>query len=615
MKAEITEKVSWRESIALYRRIGTYFVPYKFNIFVSVLAMVLVSAATAGSAYLIKPALDDIFINKDLDALAHIPLAYLALVLAKGLGRYLQSYFMSLSAIQVSQSLRIELFHKLLHLPVGYFETTQVGSIMARFAGDVALIQRSLPASVMMVRQGLTMLGLLCVVFYQNSELALWATLVLPVTVLPLLYFGRKMRKFVRRNQKKGAYVSGVLQEVLSGVRVIKAFATEDREVNRYKKENLALLRLAMKQVKLVGLSSPIMELLGAIGIGLVISVGGAEVIAGTSTPGTFFSFMAAIIMMYDPVKSYGSSNQTIQGALVGAERVFAILDAEKLAVESSGTLIVNNNFKELSIENLNFKYPDGTPALKDINLHIRAGEQVAIVGPSGAGKTTLVNLIPRFYEPSSGGILLNGHALPEYDLYDLRRNIAVVSQDAFLFNVSARDNIAYGAERAVTNEEIFEAAKFGYADEFIKDLSDGYNTILGERGVKLSGGQKQRLTIARALLKDAPLLILDEATSALDSQAERIVQKALDNLMQDRTSIVIAHRLSTILNADRIVVMEDGQIVDVGSHSELLNRCELYTRLYTIQYKHEQKQENSVEHEVHAGEFIDVTQQNQQLA
>ncbi|KAF5036989.1 Lipid A export ATP-binding/permease protein MsbA [anaerobic digester metagenome] len=377
-----------------------------------------------------------------------------------------------------------------------------------------------------------------------------------------------------------------VLQEVFSGIRVVKAFATERYEARRFDDENERLARLYLKQASVSELSSPVMELIGAVGIGLVIWFGGREVIAGETTAGTFFSFVAALAMLYDPVKSLNSANMDVQRALAGAERVFEILDAPHLVVEQGGDVEFDEPFGELSFNDVTFTYDSKTaPALDNVSLTVRAGERVAIVGPSGAGKSTFVNLIPRFYEPQQGGITLNGRPLSAYTLASLRRNVAMVSQDAFLFNLSVRDNIIYGLTGPVDEASVREAAQSAYADEFITQMPEGYDTVLGERGVKVSGGQKQRLTIARAIMKDAPLLILDEATSALDSEAERIVQKALDNLMENRTSIVIAHRLSTILSADRILVMEQGRIVDAGRHEELLDRCSLYARLYAMQF------------------------------
>lgn len=579
------------ESLALLRRIFAYFIPYKGAIAISVLSMLVVSAATAGSAYLVKPALDDIFINKDADSLVYIPLLFLLITLLKGAGRYCQNYFMNLSGLRVLETLRQQLFAKMIHLPLGYYENSQVGLLMARITNDVGMIRTSLPALVMLVRQVLTLLGLIGVVFYQNSWLAFWSILVLPLAVFPIIYFGRKLRKLGRKSQENAATISVVLQEVLSGIRVVKAFATEKRETDRFDKENERLVHLSMKQVSVSELSSPVMELVGALGIGLVIILGGHEVISGQSTPGTFFSFLAALVMLYEPIKSFNTANRTIQSALVGAERVFEILDAPDLKIESSGTEPLKGNFKELRFNNVCFEYNNGFEALSNITITIKAGERVAIVGPSGAGKTSLINLIPRFYEPTKGTIELNGKRLAEYNLPELRRFISIVSQDNFLFNLSVSDNISYGTAHADDRHAVTEAAKAAYADEFISQLSEGYDTIIGERGVKLSGGQKQRLTIARAIMKNAPLLILDEATSALDSQAEKIVQKALDNLMQDRTSIVIAHRLSTILNADRILVMENGRILAHGSHLELLGKNDLYTKLYTMQFEHEQKQ------------------------
>lgn len=370
---------------------------------------------------------------------------------------------------------------------------------------------------------------------------------------------------------------------------MIKAFANEKLEAGKFEEENHRLVYIAIKQILHSELSSRVMEVVGALGIGLVLWYGGSQVIDGHSTPGTFFSFIAALIMLYEPIKKINNANMTIQRAFAGAERVFEILDSPDINIEKGGSTDLKIPFKKLEIKDLTFSYPSSeTPVLDNISLDVKAGQRVAIVGPSGSGKTTLVNLIPRFYDSQNGGIILNGRPVDEYSLKSLRLNIGMVSQETFLFNATVRENIAYVAQNSPM-EEVREAAQTAFAHEFIEKLSDGYDTVVGERGVRLSGGQKQRLTIARALLKNPPLLILDEATSALDTESERIVQMALENLMKDRTSIVIAHRLSTVLSADVIVVMEKGKIVAKGRHKELLKTSPLYLKLYNMQFQDNQ--------------------------
>ncbi|ABB38757.1 lipid A ABC exporter, fused ATPase and inner membrane subunits MsbA [Oleidesulfovibrio alaskensis G20] len=582
------------EGRILFRRILGYFSSYKLHITIATLGMLSVAACTGAAAYLVKPALDDIFISKNETMLLLVPFAYIVIITIKGLGRYVQNYFMRYCGLMVLERLRNELYRKIICLPTRFYEENQVGMLMSRIINDVMLIRASLPSVVMIVRQVITMCCLIGVVFYQDWFLAIWAVLVLPLAAFPFIYFGRKLRKLSRRNQNKLSDISIFLQEIFSGIRVVKAFATEDKEAARFKQENNRLVKIAIKETVFSELSSPVMELIGAVGIGLVIWYGGKQVIDGVSTPGTFFSFVAGLVMLYDPVKSLNSANMDIQRALAGAERVFEILDSKDIVVEKDGTVPFSGSFEEIRFENLTFHY-EGCPApvLDNINLTVRQGERVAIVGPSGAGKTTFVNLIPRFYEQTEGRILLNGTDIREYTLATLRRNVAMVSQDSFLFNIPVMENIAYGME-STSEEAVYEAARAAYAHDFILQLKDGYQTVIGERGVKLSGGQKQRLTIARAILKDAPLLILDEATSALDSESERIVQKALENLMAHRTSIVIAHRLSTILGADRILVMEKGRIVSQGRHEDLLGSCPLYTRLYNMQFQTEHTTEDN---------------------
>ena len=565
-----------------------YFLPFKLHTVAAFAALGVVALSTAGAAYLVQPALDEIFIKKDEAALMYIPLLLIGVFVAKGVGLFIQKFLMSYCGIKVLERLRYELFAKIICLPLDFFGETRVGMLMSRIISDVNLISSSLPELIRMVQHILTMIGLTGLIIYRDPKLAFWACLVFPLAVYPVIYFGRKLRKNGRKMQAKVADVSSHLQESFNGLRVIKAFATEELERAKFRDTVAKLVRIGIKGKVYNLLSSPIMELIGAVGAGLVIWYGGREVIAGNRTPGEFFSFMTAMVMLYDPFKSISQANNTLQQALAGAERVFEILDASDLKEESGGTAEYAPPFESLSFEDVTFAYPGvKEPALRSINLDIKAGERVAFVGQSGSGKTTLAHLIPRFHDCQQGVIRLNGRPVSEYSLVSLRTNIGIVSQDPFLFNLSVRENIAYGRPSTEQNK-VEEAARAAYAHDFILELPQGYDTVVGEKGVKLSGGQKQRLTIARAIMKNPSLLILDEATSALDTESERIVQDALDNLMQGRTSLIIAHRLSTIISADRIVVMKKGEILDIGHHAQLIERCPAYQNLYKLQFNEE---------------------------
>jgi ATP-binding cassette, subfamily B, bacterial MsbA len=562
-----------------------YFMPHKVKVLAAFLSMFVVAGCTAAMAYLVKPAIDQIFVNRDVEALKLLPFMLMGVMVTKCCFRFVQTYYMNSVGMRVIEALRNDLYEKIVVLPMRFYEESQVGMLMSRILNDVVEIRNSVPSLVMLIREIFEVAGLIGVVFYQDAELAFYAVVVVPIAAYPLVYFGKKLRKLGRKSQAGVANINVFLQESFSGIKVIKAFATEQLETQRFRGENNKLMTLTVKQVLNSELSSRVIDMLSSVGIGLVIFYGGMRVINGTTTAGTFFSFMASLILLYEPIKKIDSCNMDIQRALAGAERVFDILDSPHVVTESGGASEVELPFKSLEFRDVRFTYPSGTrPALDGIDLDVRAGERVAIVGPSGSGKTTLVHLIPRFYDINSGALLLNGRPLTDYTLKSLRLTQGIVSQDAFLFNATVRDNIAYG-QAGFSQEEIEGAAKAAFAHDFIMELPEGYDTIIGERGARLSGGQKQRLTIARALLKNPPLLILDEATSALDTESERIVQLALENLMRDRTSIVIAHRLSTILSAHLIVVMEDGKIVAQGKHHKLLETCPLYAKLYQMQF------------------------------
>lgn len=578
----------------LLKRCISYFWPYRLRIIFAVLCAMCVSATTGATAYLVKPAMDEIFVNKDASALIYIPLAYLGVMVLKSFGRFYQVYIMNVTGFIVLDKLRKELFGRMMVLPLRFYEESRVGMLMSRVLGDVNGIRQSVPSLVMIVREFFTALGLIGVVLYQDVKLAIIAVVVLPVLIYPVILFGKRLRKIGRKIKVQMADINSVAEECLSNVRLIKAFGTEPEETANFNKESGGIVKLSRKQVLASEVSTRIMELVGGVAVSFVLWYGGSRVLAGESTPGTFFSFVAALIMLYEPIKKINEANKNVQSALASAERVFGLLDSPTIQPECGGCCPFEPPLRGIDIKDVSFTYPTGVePAVKTLNLEVRGGERVAIVGPSGSGKTTLVNLLPRFYDIDSGVIEFNGRNICEYDLKDLRRNIGIVSQEPLLFNTTIRENIGYGQEN-VTEEQIVAAAKAAYAHEFIEGLTEGYDTVCGVRGVKMSGGQKQRLTIARALLKNPELLILDEATSALDTQAERIVQKALDNLMANRTSIVIAHRLSTVLNADKIVVMQKGEVVDMGRHEELMERCGLYQTLHRMQFQTDMSEEEA---------------------
>jgi len=574
------------QSLILLKRSLGYFLRYKARIVLAILGMVVVAPCAAASAWLVKMAVDDVLISKDINALKFVTAGIVVLMTAKGIFRFMQNYYMNTAGLLAINDLRNELYARIVYLPMHYFNESQVGMLMSRVLNDVGLIRSSLPSMVMLTREFFSVIGLAFYVFYLDWKLAFWGTIVLPAALYPFIYYSRRMRKLGRRTQTHVSDVSVRLQEGLSGIKVIKGFAKEPVEVATFEAENEKLVTSSNKQILASEQSSRVMETIGSFAAGLVLWYGGSRVIAGDLTTGTLMSFLTALAMLYDPIKRMNACNIDIQMAITGAERVFEIMDKAQEMSERGGSVEFTQPFREIAFKDVRFTYSGANrPALDGINLQVKAGERIAIVGSSGSGKTTLANMVPRFFDAQEGTILLNDRPLSDYTLPSLRRSMGLVSQESFLFNASVRENIAYGAVGQYSQAEVEAAAKAAYAHEFIMELPEGYDTLVGERGVKLSGGQKQRLTIARAIMKNPPLLILDEATSALDTESERIVQLALENLMQQRTSLVIAHRLSTILTANLIVVMSEGRIVDQGKHAKLLERCDIYRTLYEMQF------------------------------
>jgi subfamily B ATP-binding cassette protein MsbA len=570
----------------LLKRSISYFGAYKGRVALAVVSMVLLSPISPALAWIGKYVMDDVLIAKDMNMLKLCILLFIGLWLLRGLLMVGQAYTMQATGMLVLRDLRNEMFKKIIRLPMPYFAESEIGMLMSRIGADVTSVRVCLPSVLMFIRQIFTLIALIGTTIYLDPYLSLWALLVMPAAIYPFTYFGKKIRKYGRKTQAELSGVNVVLEESFSGIKVIKAFANEVREDLKFHQENGSLTRLLVRKMLYNEGSSRVMDFVGACAGASVLWFGGLRVIHGEMTPGDLTAFSLCVLQLYEPIKKLNSSNNEIQGGLAGAERVFDILDSPSIQVEEDGETEFDGNLRSLDFRGVRFTYPGcPAPAVNGVDLSIKAGQRVAIVGPSGSGKTTLVNLIPRFYQAQEGAVEINGVPLEEYTLASLRTHLGLVSQDTFLFNVSIAENIAY-AQDDYEMDDVRRAAEAAFAHEFIAELPQGYDTVVGEGGVKISGGQKQRLTIARAIMKNPSLLILDEATSALDTESERVVQKALDNLMRDRTSIVIAHRLSTVLTADVIVVMQDGRIVARGKHEELLATCPLYDRLYQMQFE-----------------------------
>ncbi len=577
----------------LYLRLLRLVKPHTPRFILAMLCMAVVGAATAASAYLVKPAMDDIFLDRNEGMLILIPIAVILIYLLKGLCNYGQTVLMSHIGFRIITDLRNGLYRHILRQPLSFFTKHPTGILISRITNDVAYLQGAVSEAVTsLLKDTFTLVGLVFVIFWRDWKLAIIASLVFPLAVWPIAQFGRRMRRIATESQVSMGDLVSLLQETITGNRIVKAFGMEEHENRRFAKENERQFRLTMKSVTVRAISSPLMEFLGGLGIAAIIFWGGYQVIEGTSTPGTFFSFLAALLMLYEPVKRLTNVNNTIQQGLAGAERIFHILDTEPDIQNRRGAAELPPIREEISIEGVTFRY-DEDPVLRDVSLKIRAGEVIAFVGMSGGGKTTLVNLIPRFYDVSEGRVAIDGTDIRDVTLESLRAQIGIVTQQTILFNDTVRGNIAYGDVRR-SDEDIVRAAQAANAHDFITKLPQGYDTVIGEQGVKLSGGERQRISIARALLKDAPILILDEATSSLDTESEIEVQDALEKLMKGRTTLVIAHRLSTIRNADRIVALVDGRIVEEGTHESLLEKRGEYFKLHNLQFKDDAAEKNT---------------------
>ena len=572
-------------STQLYFRLLRYVKPYWGVFALSIVGMLMTAATEVALPVAVKPFLDGTFVNKDPFLITWVPVFMVLLYIVRGSGAYLGTYASAWVGNKVVMDLRDMMFRRMLALPLGYFHDNTTGNLISRFTFDAAQVTGAATNVVtVVIKDSVTLLGLLAYLLYIDWKLTLLSLIMVPPIAVVVRYFNVRLRNMSRRTQDAMGDITQVLQETVECNKVVKIFGGQEYEANRFAVTSNRLRSFSMKQTAAAAGNVPVVQLLAAMAVAVVVYYATKQAQSDATTVGGFVSFLAAMLLLTSPLKRLTGVAEHLQRGLAAAESVFSLLDEKP--EKDEGTTTLARAHGDISFDHVHYRYPRAdVPALKNVTLSIRAGETIALVGSSGGGKTTFANLVPRFYHPDAGTITIDGHDIEALSLASLRRNIAMVSQEVALFNDTVAANIAYGQATGASREAIETAAAAAHALEFIHAMPQGFDTLIGENGVRLSGGQRQRLAIARTILKDAPILILDEATSALDSESEKHVQAALEELMQGRTTIVIAHRLSTIENADRIVVLDKGEIAEIGTHRELLAKGGIYANLYAIQY------------------------------